>query len=101
MYYVMYLRKSRTDMDAEARGEGETLARHRHALHELAARNGHGIAREYAEVVCDDRRYSQNKECAPDVVNIEGDPIFHPISPTRWHSATRRRRRSLRRQHRN
>lgn len=51
MYYVMYLRKSRTDMDAEARGEGETLARHRHALHELAARNGHGIAREYAEVV--------------------------------------------------
>lgn len=51
MYYVMYLRKSRADMDAEARGEGETLARHRKALHELAARNGHVIAREYAEVV--------------------------------------------------
>ena len=38
-------------MEAEARGEGETLARHRHALQELAARNGHVIAREYAEVV--------------------------------------------------
>lgn len=56
---------------------------------------------EFAENVCDDRRYSQNKERAPDVVNIEGDPIFHPISPTCWHSAMRRRRRSLRRQHRN
>jgi site-specific DNA recombinase len=27
--YCMYLRKSRADLDAEARGEGETLARHR------------------------------------------------------------------------
>jgi site-specific DNA recombinase len=51
MYYVMYLRKSRADMDAESRGEGETLARHRTALRELASRNGHVLAREYAEVV--------------------------------------------------
>ena len=51
MYTAMYLRKSRADVEAEARGEGETLARHRHALQELAARNGHVIAREYAEVV--------------------------------------------------
>ena len=26
--YAIYLRKSRTDMEAEARGEGETLVRH-------------------------------------------------------------------------
>lgn len=51
MYYVLYLRKSRADLDAEARGEGETLARHRTTLMQLAARNGHVIAREYAEVV--------------------------------------------------
>lgn len=51
MYYLMYLRKSRADLEAEARGEGETLARHRRALRELAARNGHEIRREYAEIV--------------------------------------------------
>ena len=27
MPYAMYLRKSRADMEAEARGEGETLAK--------------------------------------------------------------------------
>ena len=26
--YAIYLRKSRADMEAEAKGEGETLARH-------------------------------------------------------------------------
>lgn len=51
MYYLMYLRKSRADLDAEARGEGETLARHRIALVGLAARNGHNIKKEYPEVV--------------------------------------------------
>ena len=34
--YCMYLRKSRADAEAEARGEGETLARHRSILAELA-----------------------------------------------------------------
>lgn len=38
MPYCAYLRKSRADMDAEARGEGETLARHQKAMEELAAR---------------------------------------------------------------
>lgn len=51
MYYVMYLRKSRADIDAEARGEGETLARHRAQLSQLAQLNGHAIAEIYAEVV--------------------------------------------------
>lgn len=38
MQYCAYLRKSRADMDAEARGEGETLARHQKTIEELAAR---------------------------------------------------------------
>ncbi len=38
MPYCAYLRKSRADMDAEARGEGETLARHQKTIEELAAR---------------------------------------------------------------
>lgn len=36
MQYCIYLRKSRADIEAEARGEGETLARHEHALLELS-----------------------------------------------------------------
>ena len=34
--YCIYLRKSRQDLEAEARGEGDTLARHRRTLTELA-----------------------------------------------------------------
>ncbi len=33
--YFMYLRKSRKDEEAEAHGEGETLARHEYVLTEL------------------------------------------------------------------
>ena len=33
--YFMYLRKSRKDEEAEAHGEGETLARHEHILTKL------------------------------------------------------------------
>ena len=38
--YAIYLRKSRADLEAEKLGEGETLARHRKILEELAARKG-------------------------------------------------------------
>ena len=34
--YALYLRKSRADLEAEAHGEGDTLARHEHILMELA-----------------------------------------------------------------
>ncbi len=34
--YCMYLRKSRADVEAEARGEGETLTRHQNMLMELS-----------------------------------------------------------------
>lgn len=37
--YAMYLRKSRADLELEALGEGETLARHRERLFALAAKH--------------------------------------------------------------
>ena len=49
--YCIYLRKSRADLDAEAHGEGETLARHEKALVELAHRQGINITKIYREVV--------------------------------------------------
>lgn len=49
--YAIYLRKSRVDEEAEARGEGETLARHEHALLELARRRNLPIAHIYREIV--------------------------------------------------
>lgn len=52
--YAIYLRKSRADMDAEARGEGETLAKHRKALTEYARQRGLLVVREYAEIVSGD-----------------------------------------------
>lgn len=52
--YAIYLRKSRADVEAEARGEGETLARHRTALVNLANDRGYHVAQIYAEVVSGD-----------------------------------------------
>lgn len=51
MPYCIYLRKSRADAEAEAHGEGETLARHEHALLELARRLHLDITQIYREVV--------------------------------------------------
>lgn len=47
----MYLRKSRADTEAEARGEGETLARHEAALQELARRQNLPVIQVYRELV--------------------------------------------------
>ena len=49
--YAIYLRKSRADMEAEKLGEGETLARHKKILTELAARKGLYIGEIYQEIV--------------------------------------------------
>lgn len=49
--YAIYLRKSRADLEAEARGEGETLARHLRILLELARRLHIKIGAIYHEVV--------------------------------------------------
>lgn len=54
MPYCMYLRKSRADAEAEARGEGETLARHEKALLELAKREHYNVTEIYREVVSGD-----------------------------------------------
>lgn len=48
--YALYLRKSRADYEAELRGEGETLARHRTALLQLAARRGLNVVKIYEEI---------------------------------------------------
>ncbi|MBD5128493.1 MAG: recombinase family protein [Ruminococcaceae bacterium] len=47
----MYLRKSRADLDAEAHGEGETLARHKAALLALAKRLNLTVSEIYQEIV--------------------------------------------------
>ena len=49
--YAIYLRKSRADMEAEAKGEGETLARHQAQLMELARRRDLNITHIYKEIV--------------------------------------------------
>ena len=49
--YVIYLRKSRADLEMESRGEGETLARHRAALLEVAKRQGLSVTQIYSEIV--------------------------------------------------
>ncbi|MEK5278601.1 recombinase family protein [Paenibacillus sp. FSL H7-0735] len=53
--YCMYLRKSRADIDAEARGEGETLKKHRSALLALAKKMNLNIAKVYPEIVSGER----------------------------------------------
>ena len=52
--YCIYLRKSRADAEAEARGEGETLARHENTLLELARRKRFPISKIYREIVSGD-----------------------------------------------
>ena len=51
MPYCLYVRKSRADAEAEARGDGETLARHIHALLDLAKRRHFDVTQIYKEIV--------------------------------------------------
>lgn len=50
--YIMYLRKSRADVEKEKRGHFETLAKHEHDLIDLARRDGYPIDEIYRELVC-------------------------------------------------
>lgn len=52
--YCIYLRKSRADAEAEARGEGETLSRHLNMLTELAEKQELNIVKIYKEIVSGD-----------------------------------------------
>lgn len=54
MAYCLYLRKSRKDTEAEARGDGETLARHKSALLHLAKKLNLNISNIYEEIVSGD-----------------------------------------------
>lgn len=49
--YALYLRKSRADLESEAKGEGETLARHEKMLVELSRAYGFSIGKIYREIV--------------------------------------------------
>lgn len=49
--YCLYLRKSRADAEAEARGEGETLARHERTLLEFAKNHQLNVTEIYKEIV--------------------------------------------------
>ena len=49
--YAMYLRKSRADREAEARGEMETLARHEKLLFETAKQMQITVSAVYKEIV--------------------------------------------------
>lgn len=49
--YWFYLRKSRSDLEAEQRGEGETLAKHRKALFALAKRLSLNVTEVFEEIV--------------------------------------------------
>ncbi len=51
MKNCIYLRKSRADMEAEAHGEGETLARHERILLDTAKKNKMIISKIYKEIV--------------------------------------------------
>lgn len=48
---AMYLRKSRADLEAEARGEGETLAKHKSSLMRIAKSQGLNIIKIREEIV--------------------------------------------------
>ena len=49
--YCLYLRKSRADIEAENKGEAETLARHERILLDLAGRMNLSVTQIYREVV--------------------------------------------------
>jgi DNA invertase Pin-like site-specific DNA recombinase len=51
MKTCIYLRKSRSDAEAEQRGEGETLARHEKILLEIAKKQKLNIEKIYKEIV--------------------------------------------------
>lgn len=60
--YAIHLRKSRTDLEAEARGEGESLARHKKTLMDLAERRGYDVTEIYSEGVVSGDRLSDRPE---------------------------------------
>ncbi len=52
---AIYLRKSRADLEAEARGEGETLSKHRRALQKIVDDKNYQLFDIYEEIVSGER----------------------------------------------
>ena len=77
-HYCAYLRKSRADRDAELRGEGETLARHKRILEDLSERMRKPIERFYSEIVSGDSIVARPavQELLQDVENGMWDGVF-------------------------
>lgn len=78
MAYAIYLRKSRADEEAESRGEGETLARHRSALLDLARRMNLPVVEIYQEVASGDtiQDRSEMKRLLADVAAHRFDGVL-------------------------
>jgi len=72
--YCIYLRKSRADLDAEARGEGESLARHETALLSLAKKQGLTVTKIYKEIVS-----GETLSARPEVQNM-----LHEVEAGLW-----------------
>lgn len=66
--YAIYLRKSRADAETEARGEGETLARHEKMLLDLAEKMGIKIDKIYREIVS-----GETIEARPEIQKLLSD----------------------------
>lgn len=79
MYNVaIYLRKSRADLELEARGEGETLYRHKKALLKLAKQEGFNVVRIFEEVVSGESLFArpQMNELLKCVKNGDFDAVL-------------------------
>ncbi|MFD2703791.1 recombinase family protein, partial [Paenibacillus shunpengii] len=72
--YCLYLRKSRSDFEAEARGEGETLARHEKTLMDIAKRMKINITNIYKEVVS-----GETIDARPEV-----QKLLHDVEVGKW-----------------
>lgn len=79
MYKVaIYLRKSRADLELEAKGQGETLFKHKKALLKLAKENGYNVVRIFEEIVSGESLFHrpQMQELLKCVENGEFDAVL-------------------------
>ncbi|ARF67328.1 recombinase family protein [Paenibacillus larvae subsp. pulvifaciens] len=78
MRTAIYLRKSRADLEAESRGEGETLTKHRKALMKLARVQKLTIVRVYEEIVSGESLFHRPEmnELLKNVDNNEYDAVL-------------------------
>lgn len=78
MRVAVYLRKSRADIEAEARGEGESLSRHRRALLELAKERGYHVIEIKEEIASGERIAARPKmqELLEEVERGEYDAVL-------------------------